>query len=218
MKTNKAQTIESYIAAHSTPPSKVRQELYEATQKAKGLDADMQSGHLIGNLLQFLVKLSNARRVLEIGRFTGGSTRAIAEVLPNGASISTIDPDCGLSLQLAQRYWKEGAVRHRINPIFVDARAFLGGRHVIHEQNSYDLVFIDGAKEQYEEYWGLVVPLVRRGGIIVADDTLREGRILKPKRADDKAIDRFNKMVAKDPRVTVLMLPIGDGITIAVKK
>ena len=82
----------------------------------------------------------------------------------------------------------------------------------------FDLAFIDGDKRQYSKYWQAVIPKVRSDGIIVVDDALREGRILNPKREDDKAVARFIKMARRDKRVTMFLLPLGDGVILAVKK
>lgn len=209
-----AQALIGYMEKNSTPPSKERRALHKATLKQKGIDADMQSGHLIGWLLHFLVLISGARRILEIGRFTGGSALAMAEALEErGGKIVSLDIDAGISYDIALKFWRKAKVLDLIDSRIGDALKI-----VPQLKGWFDLAFIDGDKTQYSKYWNAVLPNMRKGGIIIVDDALREGRILNPKRKDDKAVARFIRMARQDKRVKMFLLPIGDGILFAVKQ
>ena len=109
-----ADGIVTFMEANSTEASKVRRELLKATLKQSGIDADMQSGLLIGNLLNFLVRISDSKRVLEIGRFTGGSALAMAEALKKDGRIITVDIDDGITRQIAEKYWQRGGQEKKI--------------------------------------------------------------------------------------------------------
>lgn len=205
--------IVAYMEKHSTEASKARRELLKATLKQSGIDADMQSGLLIGWLLNFLVKISGAKRILEIGRFTGGSALAMAEALGKGGRTFTIDIDDGITRQIAEKYWQRGGQENKIRSLIGDALKIVPSL-----AGQFDLAFIDGDKRQYSNYWQAVIPKVRNGGIIVVDDALREGRILNPKREDDKAVAQFVKTARRDKRVKMFLLPLGDGVMLAIKK
>ncbi len=205
--------IEAYAEAHSTPPSPVCQDLIKATLEQTGSDANMQVGHLEGSFLKFLVRISGARSVLEIGRFTGGSTAAMAEELPKDGRIFTVDIDDGKTYRIAQEHWQRSPDNHS------KIRSFIGDARTVIPTilGKFDIVFIDADKKGYSMYWDLVVTRIKKGGLIIADNTLWEGRVLRPRRQSDKAIVAFNKKVRADKRFDVLLLPIRDGVTLAIK-
>ena len=202
--------IDRYISEHSTQPSAHLKELIHTTRATRGIDTDMLSGPQVCLLLKMLVRISRAKTILELGTFTGASALAMAEEIPIDGTITTIDVE---QKEMAMTAWTQAGVLANIISIEGDAKKILD-----HLDGGFDLAFIDADKESYPTYWELVVPKIRHGGIIVADDTLREGRIIHPHREDDKAMDRFNRTVAEDSRVDAMILPVGDGVTVAFKK
>ena len=203
--------IEAYAVCHSTPESSLFKSLARETY-AKTQIPQMQVGQLEGSFLRFLAKVSGTKTALEIGTFTGYSALAIAEGLPADGRIITcdIDPE---NTQIAKKYWAKSPhgkkIELRIGPALETLKKL---------NESLDFVFIDADKENYIRYWELCVPKVRKGGILVADNVLWSGRVLKPKSATDHAIVKFNQHVSKDMRVEVVMLPVRDGMTLAYKK
>ena len=206
-----SEAIQNYADAHSSPEPELFQELAKET-RATQKDPQMMVGHSEGLLLRLLVMLSRARRVLEIGTFTGYSALAMATALPADGELITCDVDAK-STALAQKYWAKSPhgkkIRLELAPAS-DTLATLRG--------PVDFVFIDADKPNYVKYWEAVLPLVRPGGVIVADNVLWSGRVLDPKEDTDRAIAAFNVHVKKDQRVDLVMLPIRDGVTVAIKR
>lgn len=203
--------IQAYADAHSTPEPALFAELAAET-RASTTSPQMMVGHGQGLLLKFLVRTTAARRVLEIGTFTGYSALAMAEGLPDDGELVTCDVD-PKATAIAKRYWNRSPHGRKIvlklGPA-LDTIAGLAG--------PFDFVFIDADKENYSRYWDACLPKVRAGGVIAADNVLWSGEVLAPKDANARAVAAFNECVARDPRVEHVMLPIRDGITIAVKR
>lgn len=205
------ENIDAYASSHSTPESALFTELATVT-RARTTQPQMMVGHTEGLTLKFLVRMAGAKRVLEIGTFTGYSTLSMAEGLPDDGSIVTcdIDPE---ATAIARSFWDQSPHGRKISlklaPAF-DTIATLAG--------PLDFVFIDADKTNYIRYWDACVPKVRSGGAIAADNVLWSGRVLDPKDPDDHALAAFNEHVLRDARVELVMLPIRDGITIAVKR
>lgn len=203
--------IQAYADAHSSPEATLYQELAAETRAAT-TQPQMMVGHGEGLLLKLLVRMTSARRVLEIGTFTGYSALAMAEGLPDGGEIVTCDID-PKATAIATKYWNRSPHRKkivlRLGPA-LDTIAGLTG--------AIDLVFIDADKTNYTRYWDACLPKVRAGGVILADNVLWSGEVLAPKEADALALAAFNEHIARDPRVEHVMLPIRDGITVAVKR
>lgn len=206
-----ARGIEPYAALHSQKESPLLRALAKETY-AKTSWPQMQVGHLEGLFLKNMVRLSRARRVLEIGTFTGYSTLSMAEGLPRGGKIITcdIDPD---TTAIALKFWRRSPHGKKIELRLGPAARTLKGL-----KGPFDLVFIDADKENYIQYWNLCVPMLRRGGVLLADNVLWSGRVLSPKDRTDRAISLFNRHVARDPRVEAVMLTVRDGVTMAYKK
>jgi caffeoyl-CoA O-methyltransferase len=187
------------------------EELRDET-RARTASPGMQVGPLEGWFLRLLVKLVNARRVLEIGMFTGYSALMMAAALPDDGELTTCDIDPHAEA-IARRYFDrhpDGKKIHvRMGPA-LETIATLAG--------PLDMVFIDADKENYVAYYDAVFPLVRAGGLIVADNTLWSGKVVDPKSATEKAIVRFNAHVAQDRRVEKVMLTVRDGMTLARKR
>lgn len=203
---------EEYAAAHSEPPGALMEELRDETRQKMGARAGMQVGPLEGDFLRLLVRLSRARRVLEIGMFTGYSALMMAGGLPEDGELITCDIDPAAEA-IARRYFARhpagGKIQVRMGPA-LETIATLSG--------PFDLVFIDADKGNYPAYYDAVLPLVRQGGLIVADNTLWSGRVLAPESEDDRAIVEFNRKVAGDQRVEKVLVTVRDGMMLAMKR
>lgn len=175
----------------------------------------MLSGKVQGELLKMLVELSGASKVLEIGAFTGYSTICLASGLPEGGSVDTLEINDELE-DLMREGWERAGVSDRITLHLGDAKETLSGL-----SGPYDLVFIDANKREYCEYFNLVMPLLKPGGLIIADDVLWDGKVYTEPLATDAQTEgllAFNSRIADDPRVEVVILPIRDGISLIRKK
>ncbi len=199
--------IEAYAAAHTTPEHPLLAEVAAATRESQEAHR-MMVGHLEGRFLETLVWLSGARRILEIGCFTGYSALSMAAALPPGGTITTceLDPE---RAAMARRHFDASPWADRIDLIegpALDSLTLLMG--------PFDLVFIDADKVNYPRYYEAVLPLLADRGLIVADNVLWSGRVLdESDQSDDtKAIRAFNDMVVNDPRVTCVMATVRDGV------
>jgi caffeoyl-CoA O-methyltransferase len=205
------EAIEEYAAEHSEPVAPLFEALREETY-AKMQSPNMQVGRLEGNFLRLLVKLSGAKRALEIGMFTGYSGLMIAEGLPEDGTLVTCDIDPKAEA-IARAAFAKSSVGHKIEvrmgPALETLKTLKG---------PLDFVFIDADKENYLAYYEAVLPLLKKGGLLVADNTLWSGKVLAPKSASDRAIVSFNDAVAKDTRVDKALLTVRDGMTVMVKR
>jgi len=200
--------LENYVDSHCTPESALHEKL-AADTRDNTKQPQMMVGNVEGLLLRTLVRATGAQRVLEIGTFTGYSALAMAEALPEDGTLITCDID-PKATAIARRYWEQsphGAkIDLRLGPALETIEAVAG---------PLDMVFIDADKVSYIDYWEAVVPRVRKGGLIVADNVLWSGRVLDPDEPDAEALAAFNDHVAADGRVEQVMLLIRDGITVA---
>ena len=205
------EAIEEYASAHTEPASPLFEQLRNETY-AKMEMPQMQVGPIEGTFLRLVVRLARAKRVLEIGMFTGYSTLMMAEGLPEDGELITceINPKAE---EVARRYFAKSPhgkkIKIRMGPALQTIESLTG---------PLDMVFIDADKENYPRYYDAVLPLLRAGGLIVADNVLWSGRVLKPKDQTDRAIVAFNEKVVKDTRVEKVMLTVRDGITLALKR
>lgn len=203
-----------YVEDHSAAEPELLQRLRAETQ-ATLPDPQMQVGRVEGALLRMLVAISGARRVLEIGTYSGYSALAMASALPAGGRLVTCDVD-PKATSVARRYFDESpwgeAIEIRLGPAqaTIAALAQAGDR--------FDLVFIDADKESYVDYYEAALPLLPPGGLVIADNTLWSGRVLEPQSASDHAIVRFNARVAADDRVDHVLLSVRDGVMLARKR
>ncbi len=178
----------------------------------------MLSGRVQGGLLKMLVELTGAKEVLEIGSFTGYSATCMALGLPDGGHVDSLEINDELE-DLMRSGWERAGVSDRICLHIGDARETLAG--LASDGRLYDFVFIDANKREYCEYYELVLPMVKSGGLIVADDVLWDGKVYAdplPHDAQTAGLLRFNDMVASDERVEVVVLPLRDGISLIRKR
>ena len=206
------EAVDAYAQAHSAAEPEACARLASETRAAFPDRASMMLGPLGGATLRMLVRMIGARRVLEIGTFTGYSTLWIAEGLPEGGVVYACDRD-EAAMAVARRYFDESPRRERIRPILGDAAASVAAL-----EGPFDLVFLDADKEDYPRYWELVVPKVRPGGVIVADNTLWYGAVFDPRQPSDHGVVAFNRLVRDDRRVSAVMLTVRDGMTVAIKE
>ncbi len=200
--------IEQYATRHTTPLPPLMQELIATTEREMGVLSRMLSGELEGTLLETLVAATGARRVLEIGMFTGFSALMMASALPDDGELITCDVD-PKAIAIARGFFERSPHRKKIEvregPA-LDTIKTLDG--------AFDFIFIDADKENYINYYEAALPLLAPNGLIAADNVLWSGRVLDPKEESDRAIVDFNDHVQSDSRVTNVMLSVRDGLTL----
>jgi caffeoyl-CoA O-methyltransferase len=205
------EAVEKYAHDHTEPESEMFERLRKETFAVMKYP-QMQVGRIEGRFLKMLVRLTGARRVLEIGMFTGYSALMMAEGLPEDGRIITCDVDPKAE-EMARRYFAESPQGHKIEIRMgpaLDTIATLDG--------PFDMAFIDADKTNYPNYYEAVLGLLRTGGLIVADNVLWSGRVLNPEDDDTRAIVEFNRRVASDPRVENVCLTVRDGMMLAWKR
>lgn len=207
-----SEAIEQYAHDHTQPPGALFEELREVTY-AKADNPNMQVGRVEGALLRNLVGLIGARRVLEIGTFTGYSALCMADALPADGTLVTCDRDESV-VAIARTFFARSPHGHKIEVRVGDALETLRSYEATDE---LDLAFIDADKARYVDYYDLIVPRLRKGGLLVADNTLWSGRVLSPESEDSHGIVRFNAHVQADTRVDNVLLTVRDGIMLARK-
>lgn len=205
------QGVEEYAERHTTSLSELHSRLWQETHE-KTTTPQMMVGPLEGAFLRTLARLTGARRILEIGMFTGYSALAWAEALPEDGRLITCDVDAETAA-IARRYFAASPHGHKIEVKIGPAAETLKTLH-----GPFDICFIDADKEGYGLYYDASVDLVRIGGIIVLDNMLRGGKVLAPADAPSRSIDSLNDRIHHDPRVENLLLPIRDGIMLAYKR
>lgn len=205
--------LDRYLVAHSTPQSEALAWIEKQTH-IRTRHPRMLSGPVEGRFLSMVVKMTGARRILELGTFTGYSAVCMASAMEEGGVIDTLELNDELEDLIREGFSRAG-VEDRINLRIGDCRATL--KEIAETEAPYDLVFIDANKREYPEYYDLVFDLVRPGGWILADNTLFYGKVYEDPVPDDEqtaGIVAFNEKVNADPRVELVILPLRDGITL----
>ena len=207
-----AEEIEGYAEAHTTPPSELLLRLAQETRQTLERP-QMLTGTLEGRFLEFLVFATKAKRVLEIGTYSGYSAVSMAAALPPGGHIDTCEID-EKHASVARRYIDEAGYSDRITVHLgpaLDTIASLEG--------DFDFVFIDADKESYRAYYEALLPRLAEGGLMAIDNTLWSGRVLEP---DDEpstlALVELNDYIAGDERVVAVILTVRDGVTLVRKR
>ena len=206
--------LEKYVLAHIDPEGDYLYRLGRATN-IHLLHGRMSSGHLQGRLLKMLVRMVRPKNILEIGTFSGYSAICMAEGLDEGGMVYTFEIDD--ELEDFTRPWIEGSpVADKIRFIIGDAIKEAPRLGV-----EFDMAFIDGNKRTYVEAYEMALSVLRPGGFVIADNTLWDGHVLEKPRPTDRqtiGIEAFNDFIAADGRVEKVILPLRDGLTIAMKK
>lgn len=205
--------ISAYIEAHTSEENELLYTLNRQTH-LKTFYPNMLSGKVQGKFLEMVVHMLQARRILEIGTFTGYSALAMASALPEKALLITIDNNEEI-VSFAKSFFAQSELNHKIQFLQGDARKLIPGLNEV-----FDLVFIDADKEQYVDYYEAALQKVRRGGFLLADNVLWGGKaVFNDKRPDKETlgIRRFNDYVAQDNRVEQVMLSIRDGLLLVRK-
>ncbi|MCD0448802.1 class I SAM-dependent methyltransferase [Actinocorallia sp. API 0066] len=207
--------VSAYVLDHCTPADDVLQDLADETQRVLPDFAGMQVSLDEGRFLSLLVGLSGARDALEVGVFTGYSSICIARELPPDGRLLALDVSEEFT-SIARPHWARAGVAERIELRIGPALASLAE---LPETPSFDFAFIDADKTAYPDYYEAILPRLRPGGLVVLDNVLREGRVVDPTAREpaDLAIKALNDTIAADPRVTSVMLPVRDGVTLARK-
>lgn len=203
-----------YVLAHSDPLDDVQRDLVAQT-RLLGRDARMQVSPEQAPLLTFLVRLVGARRVVEVGTFTGLSSLALAKGLPDEGRLVCFDVSDTWTA-LAQRAWDRAGVADQVELRLGDAHRTLPS---LADGGPVDVAFVDADKEGYGDYLELLLPHLRPGGLLIFDNTLSRGRVLDDDATGSAAAVRdFNARLAADERLDVVLLPLADGLTLTRKR
>lgn len=207
-----SEKLERYVEAHSTAVSPLLNELAAHTRAAVPM-AQMLAGPVEARLLAMLVRLTAAKHVLEIGTYTGYSALAMAEALSEGGTLLTCDINRDTTA-IAQSFWERSPhgrkILLRLGPA-LETLASLQG------EARFDLAFIDADKPNYRAYAEAILPRLRVGGLLVADNTLWSGEVVDPETEDARGIAAYNDFVVGHPQLEVVQLAIRDGVTLAMK-
>ncbi len=207
-------TIEEYITNHSDKEPEYLAQINRLTHQTL-INPRMLSGHLQGRVLSMFCKMIQPVRILELGTYVGYSALCMAESLPQNGVLHTVECDDELEDIILENFSKS---EHGSKIILHIGDAL----QVMTElDETFDLVFIDADKRDYRAYYEAVMPKLKQGGFIIADNTLWDGKVLRPVEQNDKhtiEIMHFNDYIAKDERVEEVMLPLRDGLTIIRKK
>jgi caffeoyl-CoA O-methyltransferase len=206
-----------YLVRVSVREPAVLRRLREETAELE--QAQMQIGPEQGQLMALLLELMGARRVLEIGTFTGYSALVMALSLPEDGRIVACDTSEEWT-RVARRYWAEAGVAHKIDLRLAAAAETLGALLAEGRAGTFDFVFIDADKSGYDTYYERALELLRPGGLIAIDNVLWSGRVADAAETEDDtvALRELNAKLKDDERVSLSLVPIGDGVTLAMKR
>lgn len=205
-------TLSEYIEQHSSPENEVLQQITRSTH-LEVINPRMLSGHVQGRVLSMLSQMIRPKRILELGTFTGYSALCLAEGLQEDGKLVTLEHNDEMEAAI-RRNFSLSPLGEKIELVIGDAKEVLTNFAL---DEHFDLVFIDADKKEYCDYLDLVLPLMREGGWILADNTLWDGHIIDPAYDKDKqtlSLRAFNDKVAQDERLEKVILPLRDGLTI----
>jgi len=205
-----SEDLENYVANHSQQEPELLIRLNKETHQ-KILQPRMLSGHFQGRVLSMLSKIIHPKSILEIGTYTGYAALCLAEGLQKNGTLDTIDINEELE-EIQQKYFDLSDYSNQIIQHVGDAIEIIPTLN-----KKFDLVFIDADKENYINYFHLIVPLMNKGGIILSDNVLWSGKVLEEVKANDKSTQillDYNKIINEDERVETVLLPIRDGLTV----
>lgn len=203
--------LEEYSISRSEPTSELLKELVQTTHRETSLPV-MLTGPIEGRLLKMMALITGARRILEIGTFTGYSALSLAEGLPADGELFTCDLDPH-HISIAKSFFARSEHGKKIKvlegPALESIKTLKG---------PFDLAFIDADKTNYINYYEAVLPLLRQGGVILIDNVLYSGQVLKPNEENSATIAELNDIIAKDERVDRVLLPVRDGVFVVRKR
>lgn len=206
-----SEDLENYVANHSQDEPELLAKLNRETYQ-KVLQPRMLSGHFQGRVLSILSKIIHPKNILEIGTYTGYATLCLAEGLAKEGAIDTIDINEELA-DFQKKYFDASEWKNQIFQHIGDAMNIIPNLN-----KKFDLVFIDADKENYINYFHLIVPMMNKGGIILSDNVLWSGKVIEkldPKDTSTKVLVEYNELLKNDSRVETVLLPIRDGLTVS---
>lgn len=206
--------LDNYVVNHTENEPELLQQLTRETYQ-KILQPRMLSGHYQGRVLSMLSKLISPKNILEIGTYTGYSALCLAEGLQTSGQLHTID--CNEELyDFQKKYFNKSEYKQQITQHLGNALDIIPTLNI-----TFDLVFIDADKENYCNYFNIIIDKLNPKGVIIADNVLWSGKVIEPIQDDDistKGILKFNTLLKQDNRVETVVLPIRDGVTLCRKK
>lgn len=206
-----SEELENYVANHSENEPELLAKLNIETHQ-KILQPRMLSGHFQGRVLSMLSKIIRPQHILEIGTYTGYAALCLAEGLSENGTLDTVDNNEEL-YDFQKKYFDASDYKHQIFQHLGNALEIIPTLN-----KKFDLVFIDADKENYINYFQMIVPMMNKGGIILSDNVLWSGKILGEVKANDKSTNvllEYNKLLKEDTRVETVLLPIRDGLTVS---
>jgi predicted O-methyltransferase YrrM len=205
--------LDQYISSHSSPEDHVLADLYRQTH-IRFVNPNMTSGHMQGKLLEFISAMINPENILEIGTFTGYSAICLSKGLKPGGRLITIESNDELET-FSHSYFCQAGVDSKIVQLTGNALELIPEL-----DTAFDLVFIDGDKREYTEYYKLVIDKVRPGGFILADNVLWGGKVIEDDTKDPqtKGVIEFNEMIRTQTNIENIILPMRDGLMLIRKK
>ena len=203
--------LEQYCHEMTGQESAALQALAQATRDRTRYPDNM-SGRLVGQTLKMLAALSNARRVLEIGMFTGYAALSIAEALPEDGEIMCCESN-PRAIAIAEEFFAQAGLSHKLNVLFGMALETIPAI-----EGELDMVFIDADKKKYQDYLEMTLPMVRQGGLIIIDDALWKGKVLTPQDERAQAIADLNQHICQRSDVENVLLPVRHGLNIIRKR
>ena len=206
-----SEELDTYVTLHSENEPELLAQLSKETHQ-KILQPRMLSGHFQGRVLSMLSKIIHPSTILEVGTYTGYATLCLAEGLAKNGTIDTLDNEEEL-FDFQRKYFDKSSWTNQITQHLGDALDIIPTL-----TKKYDLVFIDADKENYINYFQLIVPMMNKGGIILSDNVLWSGKVLEEVKANDettKILLEYNQLLKDDPRVETVLLPIRDGLTVS---
>jgi len=209
-------TLQAYLVAHSVREIPAQTELREATRTHP--HAGMQIGPEQGQLMALLVRLTGARRCIEVGVFTGYSALTVALALPADGYLLACDVSDAYT-RVGRPFWEAAGIAAKIDLRLGPAVRTLDGCIAAGEAGRYDFAFIDADKSSYDAYYERCLQLLRPGGLIAIDNVLWGGSVARPSTdTDTRALQDLNDKLHRDERIDIAMLPVGDGLTLARKR
>ena len=207
--------LEQYIIDHSENLTKIQKEIIKYNNSL-GDQKKLQISISQAQFLQMFIKISSIKKILEIGSFTGFSAISMAAALPSDGSLISLDKN--LEFSSKAKFFYEKAKENKITQIIKPALESL--KELKNSKKKFDLVFIDADKENYLNYYNNCLDLIDKGGLIIVDNVLWHGEVADSSKNDKftNIIRDFNKYLKQDNRITKNIIPVGDGLTICIKR